>query len=322
MTQDKLFEQISAAEYTSIVSPKINGAYNLHNSLLDIACRSPNMNSVSANTTNGKMKTKDNLDFFISLSSAAGILGTRGQAVYAGTSTFLGSFSHYRNAQGLAASTIHLGAVAEVGYVAEKKERRDAIRSTYGDKGLTEAEFLAFLRAAMENQQGQPEIWTSLAIGSSAGTGANMPYWALDAKFSHLRRGAMDASSAQLHQTAGEKDSVPILQQLKSAPTLETLRAVIAEDLRQKLASLLMIEATDIDEAKPVVTWGLDSLVAVEMRNWVAREMACPIQLLDLMTAKNMEGLVGACVERGGWAGRFKVGDEDGKKDRGEGEMK
>ncbi|KAI4169602.1 MAG: hypothetical protein LQ343_005541 [Gyalolechia ehrenbergii] len=73
------------------------------------------------------------VDFFVMLASAAGILSTREQASYA-------------------------GAVAEVGYVAERSDRQGAISTTYGDKGLTERKFLAFLRAAMDNQYSTLEI--------------------------------------------------------------------------------------------------------------------------------------------------------------------
>ena len=95
--QDMSFEKIGIEEYRVIVRPKVQGAWNLHNAL-----------------------PKGEVDFFVMLSSAAGILGKRGQAVYAGTSIFLGSFAGWRQAQGLPASMIHLGAVGEVGYVAER----------------------------------------------------------------------------------------------------------------------------------------------------------------------------------------------------------
>ena len=165
--QDMLFEQIGIEEYRAIVRPKVQGAWNLHNAL-----------------------PKGELDFFVMLSSAAGILGTRGQAVYAGTSAFLGAFAGWRQAQGLPASTIHLGAVGEVGYVAERSDRQAAISSTYGDKMLTEREFLAFFRAAIENQHSDPEIYTSLAL-SSASSGTAQLYWASDAKFAALHQATL-----------------------------------------------------------------------------------------------------------------------------------
>ncbi len=41
------------------------------------------------------------LDFFIVISSAAGIVGNRGQAAYAAANTFLDAFAQYRTRLGL-----------------------------------------------------------------------------------------------------------------------------------------------------------------------------------------------------------------------------
>lgn len=115
--------------------PKVQGAWNLHNALWEA-----------------------DVDFFVILASAAGIFGTRGQAIYAGTSTFLGAFARWRQAQSLPANTLYLGAVAEVDYAAEHSDKQGAIGTTYDDKGLTEREFLAFSSAAIDNQHSTPEI--------------------------------------------------------------------------------------------------------------------------------------------------------------------
>ncbi|KAL8706673.1 MAG: hypothetical protein Q9201_000307 [Fulgogasparrea decipioides] len=261
---DKLFEQLSINEYEAIMRPKVQGAWNLHNAL-----------------------QKQDIDFFVTLASAAGILGTRGQAVYASTSTFLGAFARWRQAQNLPANTLYLGAVAEVGFVAENSDRQGAISTTYGDKGLTEREFLAFLRASIDNQHSTPELYTSLALGGGSTT-ANI-YWASDAKFAHLRRAALASQGEGSNQSAASGDQAhrSLGQQLQSVDSLEAAQETISNRLKSKLYSLLMVEEGDIDMTKAVVTYGLDSLVAVEYRNWIAREAAASIQLLDLMTSKS-----------------------------------
>ena len=265
-----LFEQISIEEYRAIVKPKVQGVWNLHHVLHNIR-----------------------LDFFVILSSAAGILGTRGQGVYAGTSTFLGAFSGWRQAQSLPASTIHLGAIAEVGYVAERSDRQAAISNTYGDKGLTEREFLAFLRAAIENQYSDPEIYTSLALDSAA---AVLPYWASDAKFAHLRRATIAGQDSE--PAVADQAPRSLVQLLKSADSLEAAQQVVSSRLKVKLCSLLMVQEEDIDPSKAIITYGLDSLVAVEFRNWIAKEMGARIQLMDVTTSKSWGNLVALITSR------------------------
>lgn len=264
--QDKLFEQINIAEYKGIMRPKVQGAWNLHHAL-----------------------PQTEMDFFVMLSSAAGLFGTRGQAVYAGTSTFLGAFAGWRQAQGLPASTIHLSAVGEVGYVAERADRQAAISSTYGDKMLTEPEFLAFLRAAIENQHSRPEIYTCPELGA-ASSGAAQPYWASDAKFAHLRRAALVDQEGE--PAVADQALQPLAQALKSAESLEEANEAISGRLKTKLCSLLMVQEEDLDPTKPIVTYGLDSLVAVEFRNWIAKEVGARVQLMDLMTSKTWGAMV------------------------------
>ena len=227
------------------------------------------------------------------LSSAAGLLGTRGQTVYAGTSTFLGAFAGWRQEQSLPASTIYLGAVAEVGYVAERSDRQAEIHATYGDKGLTEREFLAFLRAAIENQHSDPEIYTSLALGSASA----LPYWASDAKFAHLRRATVAGQDGESSVTAGQAPR-SMVQLLKSAESQEAVQQAISGSLKTKLCSLLMVPEEDIDPSKAIITYGLDSLVAVEFRNWIAKEMGARLQLMDLTTSKSWGDLVALIVSR------------------------
>ncbi|KAL8734235.1 MAG: hypothetical protein Q9181_003294 [Wetmoreana brouardii] len=272
---DKLFEQINIDEYETIMRPKVQGAWNLHKSLQKI-----------------------NVDFFVMLASAAGILGTRGQAVYASTSTFLGAFARWRQAQNLPANTLYLGAVSEVGYVADNSDRQAAINTTYGDKGLTEREFLAFLRAAIDHQHSTPEIYTSLALGG--GSSDTNVYWASDAKFAHLRRAALASQDEGSNRSAAPDDQAPrsLAQHLQSVDSLEAAREKISNRLKSKLCSLLMVEEDDIDVTKAVATYGLDSFVAVEFRNWIAREAAAGIQLLDLMTSKSFGDLAALVTSR------------------------
>lgn len=267
-----LFEQVDIQNYRAIVRPKVHGAWNLHNALSRIE-----------------------VDFFVMLSSAAGIFGTRGQAVYAGTSSFLGAFAGWRQAQRLPASTIHLGAIGEVGYIAERSDQQAAVSSTYGDEWLTEREFLAFLRAAIENQHSDPEIYTCLAP-NSASSGIAQPYWASDAKFAHLRRATL-AGPDEEHMVA---DQAPrsMAQLLKTADSLEAAQQAISGRLQTKLCSLLMVQDEDLDLTKAIVTYGLDSLIAVEFRNWIVKEVGTRLQMLDLMTSQSWGALVALVTSR------------------------
>ncbi|KAL8685250.1 MAG: hypothetical protein Q9224_005894, partial [Gallowayella concinna] len=96
--RDGLFETMSYENWTQATAPKIRGSWNLHTLL------------------------PPNLDFFIMLSSLAGILGHRGQSNYCAGNTYQDALAHYRHSLGLPARVIDLGAVGGLGWFEENKE--------------------------------------------------------------------------------------------------------------------------------------------------------------------------------------------------------
>ncbi|KAF9636566.1 polyketide synthase [Lasiodiplodia theobromae] len=132
--RDTLFENMTLSDYTSVLHPKVAGAWALHRAL---STASPNP-----------------LDFFILLSSASGIVGVRGQAAYAAASTFLDAFArHLRAVHGVPATSLDLAAVRGVGYIAENADTirtQDILRNIgHAGESLDEADVLALVAAAV-----------------------------------------------------------------------------------------------------------------------------------------------------------------------------
>ncbi|KAJ5757291.1 beta-ketoacyl synthase domain-containing protein [Penicillium nucicola] len=88
-------------EYHQVVSCKVQGTWNLQNVLLE-----------------------ENLqvDFFTMLSSVSGVMGQKGQANYAAANAFLDAFATYRQRLGLAANSVDLGAIQDVGYMSQHSD--------------------------------------------------------------------------------------------------------------------------------------------------------------------------------------------------------
>ena len=84
-----------------------------------------------------------------------------------------------------------------------------------------------------------------------------------------------------------------LAQLLTSVDSLEA-----AQQAKAKLCSLLMVQEEDLDPTKAIVTYGLDLLVAVEFRNWIAKEVGARIKLLDVMTSKSWGDLVALVASR------------------------
>ncbi|KAI4116766.1 MAG: hypothetical protein LQ345_002869 [Seirophora villosa] len=263
VNRDVLFEKATSDDWEAVVKARVQGTWNLHRCTL------------ARNTE---------LDFFIMLGSLSGIVGNRGQAAYSASNTFMDAFEQYRRFQGLPASTIDLGVLADVGIVAEDKELRAQMQG-FGHDVVQERELLALIKAGI-NLNPKDLHSGSTITGCKLVAGLPLPWWAADPKFSHLARGTqMDGGNVS------NEDSISIRDSLKQASSPAQVQARIEEALVGKLAALSMTPAEDVDLQKPMTAYGMDSLVAVEMRNWIATEMAANIPALEFLSSSSLAGL-------------------------------
>jgi NAD(P)-dependent dehydrogenase (short-subunit alcohol dehydrogenase family) len=98
---DGILTQQTRERFERVMTPKVDGAWNLHGLTQD-----------------------DELDFFMLFSSGASVLGSPGQANYVAANEFLDALAHYRRAAGLPATSINWGAWAEVGLAAREDRAR------------------------------------------------------------------------------------------------------------------------------------------------------------------------------------------------------
>jgi acyl carrier protein len=255
-----LFENMALDDFQAVATCKVEGAWNLHNALAD----SP-------------------LDFFIALSSVAGVVGNRGQAAYSAANVFLDGFMEYRRSLGLPGTSIDLAAVSDVGYLADTDSKRQKeVLKNIGSQTIDESEVLALLGAAITGAGGNPQYITGLDL-----TDAVDNFWAQDAKFTILR----EAAEAQMGNTPREGVSIPLRQALKTASSKDAAIQMCYEALVVKLAEVLVISPEDMDPSVTVSSLGLDSLVAIEIRNWIAREADANVQVLELLSSGSLIAL-------------------------------
>lgn len=276
-------------DYEAVIGSKVAGTWNIHNTLLS---------------------TGPPLDFFIALSSAAGVVGNRGQAAYAAANTFLDAFCRYRQKLGLAASSIDLTAVNDVGYLADSgAERQDEVLKNLGGESMNEAEVLALIGAAVMGSSTQSDddddekkkdvifpghCLTGLHLGQDP---EKLPYYAADAKFNHLREAML-----ALHGSSGTVSGaqVSISTALSRVKTPEEAVDIITAGLTGKLSSILMIPTDELDASTPITKYGLDSLNAIELRNWITKDMGVNLQVLQLLTSGSLTNLASTILTKRG----------------------
>lgn len=258
-------------DFQVVTSSKVTGTWNLHSAL----ATSP-------------------LDFFIALSSVAGIIGNRGQAAYAAANVFLDGFMEYRRAHGLPGTSIDLTAVTDVGYLAEVgTKRHQEVLKNIGTDGMEESQVLALLAAAITGD-------LSTSCSGHCITGLSLHdsldhFWARDAKFEVLYT---SAKTAHGNHTGRDGPSIPLNMQLANAPSREEALVTCYEALAAKLAQVLVISLDDMDPAITVSSLGLDSLVAIEIRNWIAREANANVQVLELLSSGSLMALAEIIVNK------------------------
>ncbi|MBD2364812.1 SDR family NAD(P)-dependent oxidoreductase [Anabaena minutissima FACHB-250] len=95
---DGVLQQQTWERFTKVMSPKVEGAWNLHQLTQHLP-----------------------LDFFVLFSSVASLFGSPGQANHAAANAFLDTFAHYRQQQELPGLSINWGVVTDIGAAAKRQ---------------------------------------------------------------------------------------------------------------------------------------------------------------------------------------------------------
>ncbi|EFQ36395.1 beta-ketoacyl synthase domain-containing protein [Colletotrichum graminicola] len=272
--RDSAFEFMSHAQWEECLGPKVQGTWNLHKYL------------------------PADMDFFVMLGSVAGLVGNRGQSNYAAGNTFQDALAIYRRTKGLAATCIDLCNVMSVGFVAENQETLNKNPLFfYAHDGIREDEFLSLVEFHLDAEragcQGQPQIGVGLApLSVFKERGLPEPTFIKSPLFRQLRSSGESGATADAasDQNGG---TVSVTRALKSAQSPEAAAKIICDALVQRISRTMRIPEPDIDVGKPIHVYGVDSLVAMEIRNYVASECGYAVSVLEIMSNKSTEVLSG-----------------------------
>jgi acyl carrier protein len=270
--------------YTQALRPKVQGTWNLH-----------------------EMLSKTDLDFFVMLSSGAGVFGNGGQANYAAGSTFLDAIARHRTSLGLPAVSLDLGVIESVGYVAQNKELAARLERQ-GHMAIRENELLLLIQSAImdrpQNVQESQTI-TGLTVGQDTA-----PWLRHDAKFSLVR---MQQKASSPAGTDEDNEAKSLQSQLSRVESTQDAIGIISKAIATKLSNDFMIAESDINPDAPLSSYGVDSLVAVELRNWILTQARAEISIFDVLQSKTLIVLAEkVAVKSGCVAEKVKVETEGG----------
>jgi acyl transferase domain-containing protein/acyl-CoA synthetase (AMP-forming)/AMP-acid ligase II/acyl carrier protein len=213
------------------------------------------------------------LDYFVCFSSVASVLGSPGQASYAAANAFLDALAHYRRSLGLPALTINWGPWSEVGMAAQAERGKDLARR--GMASLSPAQGIEALSRLLRQDVGaqvgvfrvSPQQWRE--------------YYQLSASMPLLTQLAHDAPASGAEPKGGQ-----VRQDILAAPADRRSRLV-----QEYLAGILGFRIDKMDVTQPLDQLGLDSLMAIELKNRVEVDLGVNLTMAHFLQMPSLEGL-------------------------------
>lgn len=251
---------MSFEQWKSSLDPKVKGSWNLHN-VLD----------------------NQHLDFFILLSSAVAISGNFGQSNYAGACSYQDALARYRRSLGLASFSINVGAVVEAGFVSENPEVAMMLRRQ-GLGTITSAQLLALINHIVVNGSKGSYDDCQRSIGllpSGTELGLQQSTWLSETRFAHL---TLSGSSA----VSTGKSSTDVVHALQNATDDDDSVDIICRSVMQQLSKLVSVPLDEITAEQSLDDYGVDSLIAVELRNWIATRLQASVSILVLRESRSL----------------------------------
>ncbi|KAK3321988.1 putative polyketide synthase [Apodospora peruviana] len=280
--RDELLENLSFEGYQVGATCKTIGSWNLHTVL------------------------PPGMDFFILLSSASGLVGLRGQTNYNAGNTYEDALARYRVSRGEKAISLDLGAMIDDGLLAETPELLKRVLVYGALNPVTRQQFYAILdyfcdpaRPVATPQESQVVI----GLGTGGGTGLD----AVDlGKYPILRHMAVEAvnnNGGGASGGGGGDDIVNYAELIGASPTLVDAGNIIAEALVKRLSkSLSAMEGVEVDLHKPLHSYGVDSLLAIELRKWIAKEFKADVAVFEVVGGSTFSTLAVLAAGRSGIA--------------------
>ncbi|MGI5158654.1 type I polyketide synthase [Microbispora sp. CA-102843] len=249
---DGTLAQLDRTRFFTPMPPKVDGSWNLH----ELTRHLP-------------------LDFFLMYSSAASVIGSPGQGNYSVANGYQDGLAWHRQANGLPALTVNWGQWAATGQVA--KADKDLRLNERGFAGFTPAEGLAVLDRLLSSPHAQASVMSF--------DPATWTHYFPALRTSSLLRHLVEEGAA---------NGVPMAE-LEPAALAglgeEEAQRLIAAYLCRQVAAIVQLPQEKVDPAQRPHRMGLDSLMAVQLRNRIAADLGAHLPVAVFLQRRTIGDL-------------------------------
>ncbi|KAI0142877.1 putative polyketide synthase [Xylariaceae sp. FL1272] len=280
--QDSMFDNMSYELWNNCLKPKIHGSWNLHQQL------------------------PDDLDFFVMFSSTAGIIGSQGQSNYAAGNTFKDELARYRTARGQTAISLNLSFLENEGYMAENREMLMRYANVKHMLLMSQNEVLALLEhycnpsISRNVNPAHSQLVLGLTLPADVSNrGMELSSWMHEPMFTNLLQMEPTDANSSVEQATGSQNTGPsLIAQVSAAPSVQEAGTILAKGLAAKLISILSLGSDQYSADLPLHTYGVDSLIAVELRNWFVKVLKVDMAIFEILGGATANALGRAAAEK------------------------
>ncbi len=249
--------------FEKVMSPKIKGSWNLHHYTQDMK-----------------------LDLFVLFSSTTALLGNQGQCNYGAANSYLDALARFRKSQGLKGLSVNWGPWAEVGMAKEMDEKSRELMSLAGLSLISVEKGRESLGRAINSERSQicvlPIEWNKYLIK----TPENLTN-SFFGQFAPQRR------VIELVKPEKKAKKTGSALQLKVLGASESERKeMVTKFLVDHVVSIIGAKKdVAIDTSKGLMTLGMDSLTALELRNRLKKDLNYPFTVKLIFNYPTIDAL-------------------------------
>jgi acyl carrier protein len=280
-----VFQKMEFDHWKATIDSKVKVSWNLH------------------------LELSEGLDFFVLISSMMGIMGSGSLAAYNAGNTYENSLAHYRVSQGERAVSLNLGAVPDGGYLIEHGNYIPSMMRTEKYALTYVKELCAILEIFCNNDSEHrksfscqpiigirpPAHWKDV---EDVPFTMSQPFWGHmhHVPVTHFEEAhSPDALSARQSRALRGSD---VVEKMTAADSLPEAANIAAEALADRIAIILGSSKDRLDSQKPLQSYGMDSLSAIDLRNWVGKTFDVDLPISDIFGGITLTGAAMTIVQR------------------------